>query len=280
MSKELRANGYVVSGFDGTLGGLIGISLLQLLISVVTLGLGIPFAVCIGIRWQMRHTVVEGKRLYFKGNGFQLWGNVLKWLFCTVFTLGIYGFWLPIKYNEWVAKHLVLYRHWKDNNYRRYHTKTHSAFDGKLKGLIGITVLQLLVIILTLGLGIPFAFCMGKKWAMGHTIVEGRRLGFDGNGFQYWGNIFKWLFFTLITLGVYAFWIPVMEMRWVAKHFYFQTPEGLVDDYILMEKGGRSQKIPETYDRYDNLVRYDKYSQRYVRYDDDNDEYDIFARYY
>lgn len=47
--------------------------------------------------WKVRHTVIDGQRLYFDGTGAQLFGNWIKWFLLTIITLGIYSFWLKIK---------------------------------------------------------------------------------------------------------------------------------------------------------------------------------------
>ena len=93
------------SKFDGGLLGLIGIGILQVLLTAITLGLGAPWAVCMKERWMAKHTVIDGKRLVFDGKGGQLFGNYIKWFLLTIITLGIYSFWLGIKMKQWVVSH-------------------------------------------------------------------------------------------------------------------------------------------------------------------------------
>lgn len=93
------------SKFDGRLLGLIGIGILQVLLTAITLGLGAPWAVCMKERWMAKHTVIDGKRLVFDGKGGQLFGNYIKWFLLTIITLGIYSFWLGIKMKQWVVSH-------------------------------------------------------------------------------------------------------------------------------------------------------------------------------
>lgn len=93
------------SKFTGSLLGLIIINIICVLISILTLGLGIPWAVCLKESWYAERTVIDGKELYFDGNGFQLFGNYIKWFLLTIITLGIYSFWLVIKMKQWVIKH-------------------------------------------------------------------------------------------------------------------------------------------------------------------------------
>ncbi|MEG0693447.1 MAG: DUF898 family protein, partial [Oscillospiraceae bacterium] len=84
------------SYFDGGLLQLIGWSLLGTLITIVTLGICYPWAVCMKYGWETRHTVVNGRRLAFDGNGAQLFGNWIKWCLLTIITIGIYSFWVAI----------------------------------------------------------------------------------------------------------------------------------------------------------------------------------------
>lgn len=93
------------SKFTGGLLGLIGISILQVLITVLTLGLAYPWAVCMKEKWVAKHTIIDGKQLVFDGTGLQLFGSYIKWYLLTIVTLGIYGLWLPIKMEQWVVKH-------------------------------------------------------------------------------------------------------------------------------------------------------------------------------
>ena len=93
------------SYFDGGLLQLIGWKLLGGLITLITLGICYPWAVCMVYNWEVKHTVIEGKRLEFDGKAIQLFGNWIKWLLLTIITFGIYGFWVGIKLKKWITKH-------------------------------------------------------------------------------------------------------------------------------------------------------------------------------
>lgn len=93
------------SKFTGRLGGFIWINILTGLLITITLGIGLPWAVCMRERWMKKHTYVDGKQLKFDGTGGQLFGNFIKWVLLTIITFGIYSFWLTIKMQQWLALH-------------------------------------------------------------------------------------------------------------------------------------------------------------------------------
>ena len=94
-----------ISYFDGSLLQLIGWEILGALITVFTLGICQPWAFTMVYKWEINHTVINGKRLQFDGTASQLFGNWIKWFLLTIVTFGIYGFWLPIKLKKWKTMH-------------------------------------------------------------------------------------------------------------------------------------------------------------------------------
>ncbi len=93
------------SYFDGGLFQYLGWLLLGIVVTIFTLGICFPWACCMLYRWEVKHTVINGRRLEFDGTAFQLFGNWIKWWLLTLITLGIYGFWVNIKLKKWITKH-------------------------------------------------------------------------------------------------------------------------------------------------------------------------------
>lgn len=93
------------SYFDGGLLQLIGWSILGALITIFTLGICYPWALCMVYGWKINHTVIEGNRLKFTGSAVNLFGNWIKWFLLCIITLGIYSFWLGIALEKWKVKH-------------------------------------------------------------------------------------------------------------------------------------------------------------------------------
>lgn len=92
------------SYFDGGTLGFIGWSVLCGFITLCTLGIGLPWAVCLFNKWEAGHTVIGGRRLKFSGSGGNLFAHYILWWFLTVITLGIYSFWLYVAMKKWIAK--------------------------------------------------------------------------------------------------------------------------------------------------------------------------------
>lgn len=96
------------SYFDGNTLQLLGWRLLGILLCIVTFGIGAPWVNCWIMRWETKHTVVNGRRLYFDGTGLQLLGMYLLCGLLTLVTLGIYAFFIPVKMRKWRASHTRL----------------------------------------------------------------------------------------------------------------------------------------------------------------------------
>ena len=93
-----------------------------------------------------------------------------------------------------------------------------SKFNGGLLGMIGIGILQGIIIAFTLGIGTPWAICLKESWYAKHTKIDGRQVTFDGTGLQLFGTYIKWFLLTIVTLGIYSFWLSIKMKAWVVSH--------------------------------------------------------------
>lgn len=94
--------------FDGGAGTYLGISVGAFLLTVLTLGIGTPWAICMRYRWRSQHTLINGTRVRFTGSGAGLFGNWVKWFLLCIVTLGIYGFWVAPRLTKWIVEHQTL----------------------------------------------------------------------------------------------------------------------------------------------------------------------------
>ena len=106
--------------------------------------------------------------------------------------------------------------------------RTDSYYDGKLLELIGWNILRILLISITFTIAQPWADCMVLKYRLSHTVLNGKRLKFEGTGGELVVERFKWIFLTIVTLTIYAWFIPMKKKKWVLSHIHFEDEE-LVD---------------------------------------------------
>ena len=93
-----------------------------------------------------------------------------------------------------------------------------SKFTGGLLGLIGINILRVLLVAITLGIATPWALCTYHRGEPKPTIIAGQQLEFDGTGGQVFGKYTTWLLLTIITFGIYSFWLGIKMKQWVTYH--------------------------------------------------------------
>lgn len=59
-------------------------------------------------------------------------------------------------------------------------------------------------------------------WKINHTVIEGNRLQFNGSPIGLFGNWIKWLLLTIITLGIYGFWVRIALEKWKVRNTSFR----------------------------------------------------------
>jgi len=96
-----------------------------------------------------------------------------------------------------------------------------SYFDGDLLGKILNVIVAVAMTLFTLGIALPWAFCLLCDWDTRHTVINGKRLKFDGTGIQLLGNWIIWLLLIIATVGVYSLWVSIKLRQWEVKHTHF-----------------------------------------------------------
>ena len=209
--KPERTDSY----FDGGLLELIGWRFLAFLISTITLGIARPWAKCMLYSYQLNHTVYNGKRLKFEGKGGDLFVNYFKWIFFTIITLGIYAFFIPVRKTKWVISNL----HFEDENL----VKGESFFDGKTSHLIGVNIICYILNTISLGLLFTFTTCFKLKWINRHVVINKKKLAFTGSALNLFGKYLLWLFLTIITFGIYGWWLKIKILKWNTKNTHIKV---------------------------------------------------------
>lgn len=206
------------SYFDGNTWQLIGYRLLSFLVCTVTLGIAYPWMLCVVQNWEIKHTVINGRRLRFDGRGHQIIGRYLLWTLLTIVTFGIYGIWFGLGMKRWVVKHTF---------YADEPEPTESYFSGGAGGYFGVNLLAFLFSLVTFGIGRAWAEVRVLRWEAKHTHIGGSPLVFTGSGGKLFVKYLVLALLTPITLGIYALFFAVSYKRWEIKSTAarYMTPE-------------------------------------------------------
>ena len=78
------------------------------LFTVITLWLLKPLAICWKNRFIQKRLIIDGRKMYFDGNGVQILGKWIVWTLLTLITLGIYALFRNLRILRWVSKHTHL----------------------------------------------------------------------------------------------------------------------------------------------------------------------------
>lgn len=107
QQPQQRKKRSLKSVFTATAGRYFFLRLGVSLLAIIPI-IGLPNAICIMERYHCKNTQIVGIPLEFTGKSGNLLGQLIKWFFFSIITLGIYGvFLLPIRYKQWITSHTV-----------------------------------------------------------------------------------------------------------------------------------------------------------------------------
>lgn len=147
-------------GYRGDRKTLIGKFIGGSLLSFVTAGLYGPWFATDLRRYMIGHIRFGSLQFHYKGNGGQLFWINFKGMFLSIITLGIYFFWYM---KEWM-NHYV-------NNIELEQDGQRYALKGTFRGgsYFGLVFVNMLLVLFTLGLGIPWAMMRSLRFFYANT---------------------------------------------------------------------------------------------------------------
>lgn len=79
-------------------------------------------------------------------------------------------------------------------------------------------------------------------WKTNHTVIEGKRLKFNGTAIGLFGNWIKWFLLTIITLGIYGLWLGIALVKWKVKNTTLHNNNYNIK-YLIMEAQSESENF-------------------------------------
>lgn len=205
--------------FVGTGSDLFGIYIINMLLSIVTLGLYYPWAKAATLKYTYANTQLDNSPFQFHGTGKEIFMGFIKaigivivfyavliglsFLSSTVLKvtgfLAVYALLLALIP---VAIHGALRYRMSRSSWRGIHF----GYRGDRNELVKMYFTQGLLTIVTLGI---YSFWMTQninRYTIGHIRFGSAKMRYTGDGGDYFWLFIKGYFLTIITLGIYGFW--------------------------------------------------------------------------
>jgi uncharacterized membrane protein YjgN (DUF898 family) len=194
----------------------------------------------------------QSYKLEFHGSGKDFFAvTIVNWIL-TIITLGFYYPWAKARKLQFLYGATSL-----NGDSFSFHGTGKEMFKGFIKAiLIFITLYGLLFLFLYLKLAFvgillfylgflaifPLAIHGSYRYRMSRTSWRGIRFGYRGNKKELTINFLKWLFFTIITFGIYSSWMSINIRKYVLGNIRFGDIEfeynGDGADYFVLNLKG------------------------------------------
>jgi len=185
-------------GFHGKGTDFFVIQIVNLFLTVITLGFYYPWAKARTLQFIYSNTELEASRFEFHGTGKEMFKGYIKALLIVFL---IYGFFLLLTFLE----------------------------------MAEIGILFLYVSILAI---LPLIIHGSYRYRMSRSSWRGIRFGYRGSKKELVLNFYRDLFLTVITLGIYGSWLSMNLRRYVIGHIRLGSAQfeykGNGGDYLFM----------------------------------------------
>lgn len=196
-----------------------GILIVNVLLTIVTLGLYYPWARAKNLQYLYGETEFAGSRFTFHGTGKEMFKGFVKAiaiLFILILAvnagkysgnkfLGLIGL-LIYLFGILLLIPLAIHGGLRYRMSRTSWRGIHFGYRGNLRELFGICLKGILLSIFTLGIYSSWFHCNLRKYLESNIRLGNCKFSFEGEG----GDLFliniKGFFLTIFTLGIYMFW--------------------------------------------------------------------------
>ncbi len=103
LVNKIRYNSYC----DETVKASMKVHIKSALITIFSLGIAYPWALCLKYQATAHHKVICGRRMKFIGDPKELFKHWITWWLLSVVTIGFYSFAVHIRMDQWVVANTV-----------------------------------------------------------------------------------------------------------------------------------------------------------------------------
>ena len=239
--------------FLGTFGKYLGVLIVNLLLTIITLGIYLPWLITKIYKFFVENTEYESQRLNFKSKGGELFVIILLSLFLPLILVmviigGISGYqaiaggapnpnmvgvtsiiMMALIFVIIIPYYYFFYRWMINVQFKEYHIHWETEFWPSA----GKIAVELLLTIITVGIYFPAAMVKLYDYFVGHTVAESgadkKRFGYELETTADFGFIWIPMLLTIVTLGIYYPWaFCKINKRILSKTYVESSEEELV----------------------------------------------------
>jgi uncharacterized membrane protein YjgN (DUF898 family) len=188
--------------FGGTGREYFGVVIVNWLLTIITLGLYYPWAKAKQLNYLYNSTTLNGDNLSFNGTGKEMFIGFIK----TIILFGII-FSIPVIF---------------------------AYFQMPITGVLLFYACIIAIV--------PLAIHGGYRYRLSRSTWRGIRFGYRGNKKDIILNFYKWVFFTIITFGIYGSWLVINLRTYLISNIRLGSLEfkykGNGGDYFFLNLKG------------------------------------------
>jgi uncharacterized membrane protein YjgN (DUF898 family) len=229
--------------FHGNGRQLFALQIVNILLTVVTIGIYYPWARAAYMKYTLSETEFAGSRFAFLGTGFELFKGMILGILVIGFGYSML-YYLSTAHHPFIGSfifffYILLLIPFAIHSSMRYRTSRttwrgiHFGYRGDLKELMNLSVKGTFLSIITFGIyGAWYAMEL-RNYVLGHTRLGSVTMRYEGKGGAFFVMNLLGYLFTILTLGIYAFW-------WMKDLFNYYV------DNIVLEQDGRDVRLKST----------------------------------
>ena len=202
--------------FNGDGNKLFGIVIINLLLTVITLGIYYPWAKAALLQYLYKETELAGSPFTFHGTGKEMFRGFIKAILILAVIYGVFfafiHYQMPIIGASFfylaigLLMPLIIHGSMRYRMSRTSWRGIHFGYRGLYPEFAKKFYKDLFFSIITLGIYSFWLTINIRKYTIGHTRYGDVKFSYKGDGGTYFGLIIGGYFLTIITFGIYGFW--------------------------------------------------------------------------
>lgn len=224
---ETTSKKYFHLNFDGNGNGYFGIWVVNIILTIITLGLYYPWAKIANRKYIWNSTSMQGDRFIFNGTGIEIFrGFVIAYSILAVSILLVFFspylifiFYLIL----FLIMPFAIFGAWRYRISRTSWRGIYFSFDGNMREFFNLYFLHFILTILTFGIYSSWFNVKIMNYLFSHTRFGQYKMNFVGKGEDLFVINLLGVILTFITFGIYGAW-------YLKNRFHFTIENTLLQD--------------------------------------------------